>query len=134
MQSGWLRASHRALDEAASTPLLPVPTYTRSDAAPLPHGKFALVRVPVFPVGHVFRAGSRIRVVVQPPGGNRPRWAFQALEPDGTVTNELARSATHPSRIVLPVVDDVHDPSPLPACGALRGQPCREYVPSGTGG
>jgi predicted acyl esterase len=134
VQSGWLRASHRALDEAASTRLLPVPTYTRADTSPLPHKAFSLVRVPVFPVGHVFRAGSRIRVVVQPPGGNRPRWAFQALEPDGNVTNELARSPAHPSRVVLPVVDDIHDPSPLPPCGALRGQPCREYVRSGTGG
>ena len=26
------------------------------------------------------------------------------------------------------------DPSPLPVCGALRGQPCRDYLRSGTGG
>ena len=35
VQSGWLRASHRALDEAASTALHPVQTHLEADAAPL---------------------------------------------------------------------------------------------------
>jgi predicted acyl esterase len=134
VQSGWLRASHRALDRAASTSLAPVPTHTRRDAHDLPRDRFVLVRVPIFPFGHVFRAGSRVRVIVQPPGGNRPRWAFAALAPHGSVTDEVARGGRDRSSIVLPVVDRVEVPSPLPPCGALRGQPCRRYVASTTGG
>ena len=79
MQSGWLRASERALDAKRSTELLPVPTYAKADAASLPKSKATLVRVPIFPFGHEFAAGSRVRIVVQPPGGNRPSWAFDAL-------------------------------------------------------
>src|SRR5207253_6697626 len=41
VQSGWLRASQRALDERASTPLRPVQTHARADAEPLPTGKRA---------------------------------------------------------------------------------------------
>jgi hypothetical protein len=134
VQSGWLRASHRALAKATSTELLPLPTHTKRDLADLPAGDFTLVHVPIFPFGHVFREGSRIRVTVQPPGGNRPLWAFDALDPTGDVINELARSERHASRVVLPVVDGVDVSSPLPACGTLRGQPCRDYVPTESGG
>lgn len=133
VQSGWLRASHRTLDDKASTELFPVPTHTRRDLADLPAGEDTLVRVPIFPFGHVFRAGSRVRVVVQPPGGNRPLWAFDTLAPSdraGPATNEVVRTARHASRVVLPVVDNVDITAPLPRCNALRGQPCRDYVPA----
>jgi predicted acyl esterase len=129
VQSGWLRASQRALDTRASAALLPVQTHTKADVAPLPRGKATLVRVPLYPFGHVFRAGSQIRIVVQPPGGNRPAWAFDALTYDGTVTNDVVRSRAQASKVVLPVVSGVSVTTPLPACGSLRGQPCRKYVP-----
>jgi predicted acyl esterase len=129
VQSGWLRASMRALDQATSTPLQPVPTYRAADAAPLPRNQYTLVRVPLFPFGHVFRAGSKVRIAVQPPGGNRPEWAF-AARPQKPATNHVALGGAHASRVVLPVVPGVNVPTPLPECGSLRGQPCREYVPT----
>jgi predicted acyl esterase len=132
VQSGWLRASRRALDPAASTELHPVPTYRARDARALPAGEPSLVRVPLFPFGHAFRAGSRIRVVVQPPGGNRPAWAFDARAYRKKVTNTIARTARHPSRVVLPVAG-IGVATPPPACGSLRGQPCRDYVPTANG-
>jgi hypothetical protein len=133
VQSGWLRASHRALDARRSTALEPVPTYTKQDAAPLPRHGFAKVRVPMFPMGHAFRAGSRIRVIVQAPGGNQPQWAFESLPAKGTVTNTIDRTPVRASRIVLPILDGTAAATPLPACPALRGQPCRDYVePKGT--
>jgi predicted acyl esterase len=133
VQSGWLRASQRRL-ASSSTDVSPDPTFLRRDAAPLPSGRDTLVRVPLYPFAHVFRAGSRLRIVVQPPGGNRPAWAFAALRPKGHVTVTVARSAVHPSRVVLPVLTGVAVPTPEPACGALRGQPCRHYVAAANGG
>jgi hypothetical protein len=85
-------------------------------------------------MGHAFRSGSRIRITVQAPGGNRPRWSFTALPAKGTVTNSIARDAAHPSSIDLPVVSGVAIPTVLPACGALRGEPCRTFVPEANGG
>ncbi|HEX5613604.1 MAG TPA: CocE/NonD family hydrolase [Acidimicrobiia bacterium] len=124
VQSGWLRASHRALDAARSTDLAPWHTHDEADAAPLPSGEFAPMRVELFPFAHVFRPGSRVRVTVEAPGGNRPFWTFDALAASGTVVNEVAHSTSRPSRIVLPVLDD-DAPDALPACPSLRGQPCR---------
>ena len=88
-----------------------------------------MLRVPLYPFGHAFRAGSRIRIVVQAPGGNRPSWAFDTLQYDGTVTNRVERSRAHASKVVLPLVGGVDVTTPLPPCGSLRGQPCRPYVP-----
>jgi uncharacterized protein len=127
VQSGWLRASQRALDRAASTALLPVQTHAKADVRPLPSGRAVLLRVPLYPFAHAFRAGSRIRIVVQPPGGNRPSWAFATLPGPRTVT--VSRSASQPSKVVLPVVTGIDVSTPLPACGTLRGQPCRTYEP-----
>ncbi|MEO6570936.1 MAG: CocE/NonD family hydrolase, partial [Ilumatobacteraceae bacterium] len=126
VQSGWLRASHRALDDAASTTLRPVQTHLEADAAPLPDGVFELARVEMFPVAHVFRAGSRLRVTVDAPGGNRPVWAFDTIAGGEQVT--IGQGGRTPSRLVLPVVSGIDVPAALPDCGALRGQPCRVYT------
>jgi predicted acyl esterase len=123
VQSGWLRASQRALDGEASTELRPVHTHREADAAPLPDGAFELVRVEVMPFAHVFRAGSRIRLAVDAPGGNRAVWVFETIAGGEQVT--IAHDAAHPSRLVLPVVPGAAAPSALPACDVLRGQPCR---------
>lgn len=125
VQSGWLRASRRKLDAALTTELRPVSTHLREDAAPLPEGELAEVRVELFPFAHVFRAGSQLRIVVDTPGGSRPRWRFDVLEYDEEVVNTVARSAAAPSKIVLPVIPGVDVPAALPACPGLRGQPCR---------
>ncbi len=128
VQNGWLRASHRKLDPLASSALRPVQTHLEEDAAPLVPGKVALMRVELFPFAHVFRAGSRIRISVEAPGGTRARWKFDALAPDGVVTNTVMRSAAAPSRVVLPVIPGIQAPSAAPPCPGLRAQPCRSYV------
>ena len=129
VQGGWLRASRRKLDRAKSTLLEPVPSLTRRDAKPLPRRRFARVDVPLYYQGHVYRKGSRIRVILAAPGGDQPVWSFGATRPRGRATVTLARDAGHPSRLILPVVPGVTAPTPLPACPGLRGQPCRTYVP-----
>ena len=133
VQNGWLRASHRALDRRRSTALRPVPTHREQDAAPLPSGRFTRVRVPILPVAHAFRAGSRVRVTVQAPGGDRPRWRFATLERGRTRTT-IALGGMRASRLVLPEVPGVAAQGPLPAPTALRGQPSRTYRPASNGG
>jgi hypothetical protein len=130
VQSGWLRASHRTtLDAAASTPLEPRYTDEQAQVRAMPKGRHALVRVPLFPIAHAFRAGSRLRIIVQAPGGNRPLWAFEDLPAAGSVRNEVARSGMLASKLVLPVNPAVAVPTPLPPCPALRGEPCRTADP-----
>jgi len=134
VQSGWLRASHRRLDKRSSTRLDPRPTHLEADAEPLPPGEFVLARVGIFAAAHVFRAGSRIRVGIAAPGGDRTRWAFDTPATGGLVTNEIARTRALPSRVVLPILAAPPAPPDLPPCPGLRGQPCRGYVPAANGG
>lgn len=126
VQSGWLRASHRTVNTTASTDLRPVHDHLEADASPLPDGEFELVRVELFPFAHVFRAGSRIRLTVDAPGGNRPVWEFDTIAGGERVT--IGLGAAQPSRLVLAVVPSVDAPDTYPECGALRGQPCRPYT------
>lgn len=134
VQSGWLRASHRKLDRKKRTRLEPWPTHLEKDAAPMPGGAFTLVRVGIFPVAHVFRKGSRIRLGIAAPGGDRTRWRFDTYQTGGTVQNEISRTHAKASRVVLPVIPGIEPPPELPPCPGLRGQPCRTYQPAGNGG
>ncbi|HEY1515018.1 MAG TPA: CocE/NonD family hydrolase [Solirubrobacteraceae bacterium] len=128
VQSGWLDASERKLS-AQSTLLEPLLTELRADVRPLPKGRFTEVVVPLYYEGHVYRAGSRIRITISAPGGDLPTWAFSDLVPKGQATVRIAHSPAMPSRIILPVVPGVAVPTSLPSCQSLRGEPCRRYVP-----
>jgi uncharacterized protein len=125
VQSGWLRASDRALAPDATT-LRPVHPFTEAAVRPVYQGRFVTARVELFPFAHVFHKGSRLRVIIDAPGATRPRWQFDALPANATVVNQIGRGVKSPSSIVLPVVSGANLPDlGLPPCPSLRGQPCR---------
>jgi predicted acyl esterase len=124
--SGFLRSSDRVLTRS-STILSPDPTYLGSDSRGLPSGKYSLVRIPVDPIAHTFRTGTRVRIVISAPGGDRPTWSFQTPTTGGSVTDTLSLGGSQPSSLVVDNVSGVTASSPAPACGANRGEPCRPY-------
>jgi hypothetical protein len=128
VQSGWLRASHRAL-ASASTELWPEQTHLQKDAALLRPGEWVQARVAIAAFNHVFRKGSRIRVSVETPGDVRAAWRFQLKTFPGEAVHTIAHAVARPSSIVLPVLTGEKATTPLPACPSLRGQPCRKYEP-----
>jgi predicted acyl esterase len=129
VQSGWLRASLRKLDPRKSTLLEPVLSLRREDTAKLPKGRLAKLIVPLYYQGHLYRAGSRIRVTITAPSGDQPVWSFADSVPSADARVTVALSHKHPSRLVLPRVPGVSAPTPLPPCPSLRGEPCRDFVP-----
>ena len=130
VQGGWVRGNERKLDAAKSTPLEPVLSLRAADVSPLPANKFVEVTIPLYYEGHVYRAGSRIRVTITAPNGDQPIWSFGETEPAGTATVAIARSDDRCRRAcVLPVVPGVSVPTGLPPCPGLRGEPCRDYQP-----
>ncbi len=131
VQSGWLRTGARKLDRKLSALTTPEPSLRRKDARTLPKGRWVKVRIPLYYEGHVYRAGSRLRVTVSAPGGDQPIWAFAetSTDPSGQPWVAIAHSRRYPSRLVLPVVPGLGAPTPLPPCPGLRGQPCRDYEP-----
>jgi predicted acyl esterase len=60
---GWLRVSHRELDLARSTPEQPFHTHLREQR--LQPGERVPVEIEIWPSSTLFRAGERLRVVVQ---------------------------------------------------------------------
>ncbi len=121
--SGFLRSSDRTLS-SASTLLDPIPTYLASDRRSLPTGHFTLLRIPVDPIAHTFRPGTRLRIVISAPGGDRPSWTFDTPATHNSVIDTVALGG---SSLVVNEVPGVVPTSTLPACGALRGEPCRAY-------
>jgi putative CocE/NonD family hydrolase len=126
---GWLKASQRKLDRRRSTATMPMQTHLEADAEPLVPGRPTLVRIEVFPFDHVFRPGSRIRLVVDTPsqtGG----WNFQPLANAGV--NSILHDEEHPSRLVVGTVRKPKAPAAHPACDTLLNQPCRpDAFPAG---
>ena len=129
VQGGWVRANERKLDLAKSTLLEPVLSLREADVMPLPPHKFVHVPIPLYYQGHVYRAGSRIRVRVSAPNGDQPIWSFGETEPAGRAQLAVSYGKKTTSRIFLPVVPGVSAPTALPPCPGLRGEPCRDYQP-----
>jgi hypothetical protein len=128
VQNGWVRANERKLDPKTSTLLEPVLSLRAADVRPMPKGRFAEVVIPLYYEGHLYRAGSRIRVTIAAPNGTQPIWAFGETEPKGTPTESIAFSKGMPSSLILPVLPGVSTTAGLPPCPSLRNEPCRPYV------
>jgi predicted acyl esterase len=127
VQSGYLRASMRKLDPRKSSLLEPVLGLRGDDVAKLPKGRFTKLIIPLYYQGHVYRAGSRIRVTVAAPSGDQPVWSFAETVPTHLANVTVSFSHKHASRLILPLVPGVTAPTPLPPCPALRGEPCRNF-------
>jgi hypothetical protein len=129
VQNGWVRGNMRKLDPVNSTLLEPVLSLREADVSPMPRNKFTEVTIPLYYQGHMYRAGSRIRVRISAPNGDQPIWSFSETEPAGTAEVAIGYGLKRPSRLVLPMLPGVTAPTGLPPCPGLRGEPCRDYQP-----
>lgn len=121
VQQGWLRASHRALDESQTTTLRPYQTHTVEDAQPLVPGEQVPVRIEVFPFAHAFRAGSKLRIYVEAPHVKPDLWGFAILP---VPAQNTIYTGPGQSSIALPLIEGETAPTGYPGC-TIRNQPCR---------
>jgi hypothetical protein len=126
--SGFLRSSNQK-DGPDSTALFTDPTYLPGDAVNLSPKSYELVKIPIDPIVHTFRPGTEMRVVISAPGGDRPIWEFDTLDSGQNATVGLGGAIA--SSLAVNVVDGVDATPTLPACGSLRGEPCRPYQAEG---
>jgi len=78
---GWLRASHRELDQERSRPWQPVLAHRRE--LPLAAGQIVPLEVEILPSGTLFRPGETLRLVIQGRDVYRyPRPLIQAWHDD----------------------------------------------------
>ncbi len=102
---GWLRASHRELDEDRSTDALPVLAHRR--ALPLVPGEPTRLDIEVWPSGTRFGAGEQLLLVVQ--GSDVMRYPGHLTYARHAQTVDVGRTTVHTggahdSHLLVPVV------------------------------
>src|SRR2546425_124324 len=86
VQNGWMRASLRKLTTSSNNmfkqePTLLEPIFSFTKMVAMPVGKFVPIVIPLYYEGHIYRAGSRIRLTIAAPNGTQPVWSFSQTKP-----------------------------------------------------
>jgi predicted acyl esterase len=99
---GWLRASHRSLDERLSLPFRPYHSHAKREW--LCRGEVVRVAVEIWPTCMVFAKGHRIRLDIQPRDGigAAPYTHYSADYNSGR--NTIYAGGRYPSHLLLPVI------------------------------
>ena len=107
LAKGWLKASHRKVDEARSTVYTVKHTHRKADYAPLQPGEVVPVAIEIIPSTALLRKGYRIRLDIQPFDGfdHGSRHAYDSSYHDGA-RNVIYTGGDRPSWIQLPIVPD----------------------------
>ena len=119
--SGYLKASHRELDQQKSKPWQPRHPHTRS--IPVPPGEIIEYAIRLYSFSYLFKAGHRIQlelscdepfedpnVLLLPPDS-------QHLPTGRATTHKIFRDSAHQSHLLLPV-----NPSEVPATDQEKQQ------------
>jgi uncharacterized protein len=92
---GWLKASHRTLDEGRSTPLSPY--HTHVDPQPMEPGAVYPLQIEIWPTSWVFKAEHRIRLDIMSFDGQHHLGHLRGRD-------TFHHDAHRPSHLVLPVI------------------------------
>ena len=99
---GWLRVSHRELDEELSLPYRPYHKHTRR--LWLAPGEIVQVQVEIWPTSMVFRKGHRIQLDIQPRDGAGSQSYMHYHADYNTGTNTIHAGGDRESYLLLPVI------------------------------
>ena len=129
LQCGWHRPIHAVEDPHHSDELRVDYTFLDEHREPLLAGQWMNFRVPIHPVVHLLRKGSRLQVALSTPGRDHPFWCFDNPVTEGAI-HTVGRSVEHPSSLLLPIwAIELDYPADYPSAGSLRGQPTRQWLP-----
>ncbi len=105
--TGWLKASHRKVDAAASRPWAPHHPHTRS--VPVTPGKIIEYPIKVYPFSNVFKKGHSIELDIR--SVETETEVDPAMPPEGghlnsgrATTHKIFRDKAHQSYLLLPVI------------------------------
>lgn len=103
---GWLRASHRELDEERSTPWQPRLRHDRQ--LPLRPGERQAVDIEIWPSSTLFEVGETLRLVIQ--GRDLHRYGIGASQAHEDSANRgrhrIHTGGAHDSHLLLPLIPD----------------------------
>lgn len=99
---GWLKASHRALDPERSTDARPF--HGHQDPEPLEPGTVYRFDIEIWPIGHVFRRGHRLRLELANGDSPTTEGIFTHFYGVKAGVDTVYHDAPRASHLVLPVV------------------------------
>jgi predicted acyl esterase len=126
---GWLKATHRNIDESRSDfsdvdPAHPHfmyrPYRPHTELADVPPGEPVDYLVEVWPTAHVFRPGHQLVLIVTSPPAVDSNYSFLVQSNQPASVNTLIYDPAYPSTVTLPVipVDGIADLGATgPGCG-----------------
>jgi predicted acyl esterase len=111
LSRGFLKASHRELDDDRSLPWLPYHPHQKTD--PVPENEVVEYAIEMSPTANVFKAGHRIRLDItgadnpRNPGdevelgfGHRPWYVARPV----TVLHRVHHEPAYPSHLLVPMI------------------------------
>jgi hypothetical protein len=108
LSTGWLKASHREIDEKKSRPWRPHHPHTRS--VPVVPGEVNEYAIRIYSMSNVFKAGHRIELELSSQESLTDA-AMALLPPDSfhlpsgrATTHKIYRDRHHPSHLLLPII------------------------------
>ena len=99
---GWLRASHRDLDESRST--IGRPFHPHRDPRPIEPGKVYRFDIEVWPIAHVFMTGHRIRLHLTNGDSSVTDGNYSHFYGIKFGSDTILHDADHPSHVLLPII------------------------------
>jgi predicted acyl esterase len=104
LSRGWLKASHRQLDEKKSKPWHPV--YTHTNPKPLVPGQVYQFAIDLLPAANLFKAGHRIVLKIsgaddEPESLSEVKMYHLCSQTPNTIT--IYHNAEYPSHLLLPI-------------------------------
>ncbi|MDP6175382.1 MAG: CocE/NonD family hydrolase, partial [Rhodospirillales bacterium] len=101
---GWLRASHRVLDEAKSMEMEPY--YSHGEPEPVEPGKIYRLEISIEPMAHRFQAGNRMRLeIVNGDSAVTDVLWTHYFNPDKIGTDTIYHLEEYASELILPVTE-----------------------------
>ena len=105
LNKGYLKASHRAIDPARSTPYRPYHTHLKAD--PVKPGEITEYNIEIGNVTHVFHPGHRIKLTIEsmesPRDPENQIHYHPHLNISRTTVHKIYRNREYQSHLVLPI-------------------------------
>jgi putative CocE/NonD family hydrolase len=103
---GWLKGSHREIDEKRSKPWLPY--HTHINPKPLTPGETYKFAIEIMPAANLFKAGHKIVLKIKGAADEPPKTTLHSFHaphlPGQTRTLvTIFQDAAHPSHLILPI-------------------------------
>lgn len=106
LSRGYLRASHRRIDESRSEPYRPY--HPHVDPEPVEPGVVYEYNIEFSPIGHEFGKDHRLEVEIRsmelPSGRPEPNWKGHHLPSGETIAHKIYQDSEYSSHVLLPFV------------------------------